>query len=138
MSSTFLGFDFGTKNIGVAVGQSVTKTATALPIIRVTKNNHWKNAIDKLITDWHPTALIVGIPMNTEGNKQEMTKTVHSFAQQLKNFFNLPVHEVNECLTTKTAREEIYSQGGYKALKKEPIDSIAAKLILESWMRTAD
>lgn len=131
---TFLGFDFGKKNIGVAIGQSITKTATPLAIIHVTKNNSWQNEIAKLIKTWKPDALIVGIPMNTDGTEQQMTKTVRNFAQQLRIFSNLPVYEANECLTTKSAREEIYLKGGYKALQKEDIDSFAAKLILEAWM----
>ena len=133
-SSTFLGFDFGLKNVGVAVGQSITKTATPLTIINATKDNNLWQQVAKLIETWHPDALIVGVPLNMDGTPQEMTKTARKFAQQLQISSGLPVYEVDERLTTKAAREEVYRQGGYKALQKKAIDSIAAQLILESWM----
>ena len=133
-NSTFLGFDFGMKNIGVAVGQNITKTATPLAIINASKEKILWQQITKLIKMWHPAALVVGIPLNMDGTPQEMTKAARQFAQQLQEFSGLPVHEVDERLTTKAAREKVYMQGGYKALQKEAIDSIAAQLILESWM----
>jgi putative holliday junction resolvase len=131
---TFLGFDFGLKNIGVAVGQSVTKTATPLTIINGSNDKVLWQQIAKLIKIWHPNALVVGVPLNMDGTAQEMTKVARQFAQQLQVFSGLVVHEMDERLTTKSAREEVYMQGGYKALQKEAIDSIAAQLILESWM----
>lgn len=133
-NSTFLGFDFGIKNIGVAVGQNITKTATPLMIIDASKEKAVEQQIIKLITAWRPSALIVGVPVNMDGTKQEMTKIARKFAQQLRELSNLPVYEVDERLTTKAAREEVYVRGGYKALQKAAIDSIAAQLILESWM----
>jgi len=134
-SFTFLGFDFGIKNVGVAVGQSITKTATPLTIINATKNNNLWKEVAKLIKTWRPDALVVGVPLNMDGTPQEMTKATRKFAQQLQMTSGLPVYEVDERLTTKAAREEVYRQGGYKALQKKTIDSIAAQIILESWMR---
>jgi len=131
---TFLGFDFGLKRIGIAVGQSVTMSATPLPIIKVQNTSHWKT-IAKLITTWKPCALIVGVPIDMEGSEQLITKLARRFAKQLYDQFHLPVHQVDERLTTKAAREKIYEIGGYKALQKAAIDSVAAGLILESWMR---
>ncbi|KPJ68201.1 MAG: Holliday junction resolvase [Coxiella sp. DG_40] len=133
-SLTFLGFDFGLKRIGIAVGQSITMSATPLSTINVRNTSHWK-AIAKLITTWKPHALIVGIPVNMDGSEQPITKQARRFAKQLYDQFHLPVHQVDERLTTKAAREKIYETGGYKALQKAAIDSIAAKLILESWIR---
>jgi putative holliday junction resolvase len=133
-NSTFLGFDFGTKNIGVAVGQNITKTATPLAIIDASKEKTLWQQIVKLIKAWHPSALIVGVPLNMDGTPQEMTKIARKFAQQLRELSGLSVCEVDERLTTKAAREEVYVHGGYKALQKAAIDSIAAQLILESWM----
>jgi putative Holliday junction resolvase len=131
---TFLGFDFGLKNIGVAVGQSVTKTATPLAIINGANDKILWQQIAKLIKTWHPNVLVLGVPLNMDGTAQEMTKAARQFAQQLQVFSGLPVYEMDERLTTKSAREKVYMQGGYKALQKEAIDSIAAQLILESWM----
>ena len=73
-SFTFLGFDFGMKNIGVAVGQSITKTATPLTIINATNDNNLWQEVAKFIKTWHPDALIVGVPLNMDGTPQEMTK----------------------------------------------------------------
>jgi putative Holliday junction resolvase len=131
---TFLGFDYGLKRIGVAVGQSVTRTASPLAIIKAKNGIPDWEAIAKLIVIWHPQALIVGVPVNPDGTNQEMTAHARRFAKQLHTHYHLPIHEVDERLTTKTAREEIYKKGGYNALQKEAIDSIAAKLILETWM----
>jgi len=131
---TFLGFDFGLKRIGVAVGQSVTITASPLSIIKAQNGIPDWEEIAKLIATWQPKALIVGVPVNPDGTNQEITERARCFARQLHKYYHLPVHEVDERLTTKTAREEIYKKGGYKALQKEAIDSIAAKLILEAWM----
>jgi putative Holliday junction resolvase len=131
---TFIGFDFGLKRIGAAVGQSVTMSATPLSIIKVQGVSHWK-AITKLIETWKPNALIVGIPVSMDGLEQPITKHARRFAKQLYDLFHLPVYQVDERLTTKAAREKIYEIGGYKALQKTAIDSVAAGLILESWMR---
>ncbi len=70
-----------------------------------------------------------------DGSEQFITKFARRFAKQLSDRFHLPVHQVDERLTTKAAREKIYETGGYKALQKAAIDSVAAGLILESWMR---
>lgn len=131
----FLGFDFGMRNIGTAVGQLVTKTATPLKIILAKNGTPNWDEVGKLIKEWNPDALVVGIPFDMDGNEIErITKAAQKFLQELKKHFNLPTYAADERLTTKAARERIYESGGYKALQKTPIDSIAAKLILEGWM----
>jgi putative Holliday junction resolvase len=132
---TVLGFDFGLKRIGVAVGQSITKSATPLAILNTKAGMPPWDDIAELINKWQPDALIVGIPINMDETEQEITKFAQNFAHQLRKRYNLPVHIIDERLTTKAAREEVYIKGGYKALQKEAIDSIAAKLIVEDWMR---
>lgn len=129
----FICFDFGTRNIGVAVGQKITKTASPQPIIRA-KNGipNW-HEVDKLIKKWNPNALVVGVPVNLKGEEYATTHAARAFIASLRDRYDLPVYEAEERLTTKAARSEIYERGGYKALQNEPIDSIAAKLILEGW-----
>lgn len=133
----YLGFDFGTRNIGVAVGQMITATATPLPILRARNGvpTDWQH-VAALLKKWRPDALIVGIPLKLDDSECEgVTEKARAFVAALREHFNLPVHTVDERLTTKAAREFIYDNfGGYKALQKEPIDSFAAKIILESWM----
>lgn len=130
----FLAFDFGTKNIGVAVGQKITKSATALAPLQAHKGiPNWK-AIDNLIKNWQPAALVVGIPYKLDGDDLSVTRAAKKFVIQLKKRYSLPVHAAEEQLTTKAARAEIFSRGGYKALQNEPVDSVAAKIILEGWL----
>jgi putative holliday junction resolvase len=130
----YLAFDFGTKNIGVAVGQKVTRSATVLPPLSAKKGiPHWEE-LDNLIKNWQPTALIIGIPYKLNGSELKVTKLVRKFMERLKKRYQLPIYTSEEQLTTKIAREEIFARGGYKALQNESIDSTAAKIILEDWM----
>lgn len=130
----YLAFDFGMRNIGVAVGQRITKTATALTIL-LAKNGvpNWQE-ISQLIKHWRPTALVVGVPLHMDGREQQITAAAKNFIEELRKHFALPVYAAEERLTTKSAREQIFSSGGYKALQQEPIDSLAAKIILEGWL----
>ncbi|MGE3921288.1 MAG: Holliday junction resolvase RuvX [Gammaproteobacteria bacterium] len=133
-SGTYLSFDFGTKKIGVAVGQTLTKTATPLPKISAKNPSQVWEHIAKLIQEWQPIALVVGLPLNMDGTEQRITTLTRTFINELKNRFQKEVYEVDERLTTRAARSDIFDSGGYKALQKNDIDSIAAKIILESWL----
>lgn len=133
-SEILLGFDFGMKRIGVAVGQTVTKTARPLTIIKATDGKPQPDALKKLIKIWRPSALIVGIPLNMDGTEQKVTHAARTFADMLRKEFQLPVHEVDERLTTKAARENMFEEGGYKALQNGQVDSVAAQLILQNWL----
>ncbi|OGT08183.1 MAG: Holliday junction DNA helicase RuvA [Gammaproteobacteria bacterium GWE2_37_16] len=132
-NSIFLGVDFGTKRIGIATGQRITSTATPLTTLYA-KNGvpNWFD-LDEIVAKWRPVALIVGVPIDLDGSEHRTTKLARRFAAILRNRYQMPVYEVNEQLTTKTAKERVFSAGGYKALRQEKMDSIAAKLILEGW-----
>lgn len=133
---TYMGFDFGLRHIGVAVGQMVTKTASPLPIV-MAKNGvpNWQE-VKKIIDSWKPKALVVGTPLQMDDREFTIiTKMAEDFAVELNRRFSIPVHVIDEKLTTKAAREYIYDNFGYKALQKQPIDSFAAKIILESWFQ---
>lgn len=132
----FLGFDFGTRNIGVAVGQMITKTATPLNLIRAKNGTPNWQEIAELIANWQPQALIVGVPRHLDGTPHKITELARKFIEHLKQESPLPVYEAEERLTTKAARAAIYADGGYKALQKKNIDSAAAVLILEEWMKS--
>ncbi|HSW69155.1 MAG TPA: Holliday junction resolvase RuvX [Gammaproteobacteria bacterium] len=129
-----LGFDFGLKRIGVAVGQTVTETARPLLTLKASSGAPDWNSLQKLIKTWQPDALIVGIPLNMDGSEQAITEAARQFARQLKERFKLPVYEMDERLSTKDARERLFSEGGYKALQKAQVDSVAAQLILQNWL----
>ena len=132
---TLLGFDFGMRSIGVAVGQTLTKTATPLTAIKANYGMpHWEQ-IDKLIASWKPKAIVVGEPLSEAGLALDVTKEARQFAQALKKRYNLPVYQINEHLTTIEARAQIFSKNGYKALKKSAVDAKSAQLILEDWLK---
>lgn len=128
-----IAFDFGLKNIGVAVGENILKKGRALKKISA-KNGYpnWNN-IKKLLKTWQPKILIVGLPLNIDGTKQDITKKAEKFAYLLKCKFNIFVNLHDERLSTKEARSLIFKESGYKSLKKEKIHSVAAVIILESW-----
>lgn len=133
-SDILLGFDFGMKRIGVAVGQTVTKTARPLTVIKATEGKPQLDALAKLIKTWRPSALVVGIPLNMDGTEQAVTIAARGFAELLRDKFQLPVYEMDERLTTKAARESLFEEGGYKALQNGQVDPVAAQLILENWL----
>lgn len=132
-SDILLAFDFGTKRIGVAVGQTVTKTARPLATLSAKEGQpQWKE-VDNLIKTWRPNALVVGIPLNMDGTEQPLTQAAKKFANALRKHYQLPVHGIDERLTTRDARDQVFTKGGYKALQNKQIDSVAAQLILETW-----
>lgn len=123
--NTLLCFDYGTKRIGVAVGQSLTGTASPLDIVRVYNNKPDWNAIEKIIENWKPDAIVVGIPLQMNNEQQEMTLAADKFARQLEGRFNLPVYGIDERLSTFEAEQ--------RTNKKTSIDDVAAQAILETW-----
>lgn len=135
-NSIFLGIDFGMHHIGIASGQKITATATPLQIILANHGEpHWAD-LDSVIATWSPAALIVGVPTKLDGTPHRMTRAARNFIGKLEKRYKLPVYGVNEQLTTKSAKEQVFTAGGYKALQKEKLDSIAAKLILEGWLNS--
>jgi len=128
-----LGFDFGTRRIGVAIGQGITQTARPLKPILVREAGIPWLEVQRLIKEWGPTSLLVGIPLNMDGSEQAITALAREFAEELHHRFNLPIYEVDERLTTKEAKAQIFEQYGYKGLVGSSVDSYAAKLIIETW-----
>ena len=133
MTQTVLAFDFGTNSIGCAVGQSITGTAQGLPAFKAQDGIPNWDEIGKVINEWKPNVLVIGLPLNMDGTEQPLTQRAKKFANRLHGRFAIPIVLHDERLTTVEARSEIFSRGGYKALKKGKVDSISACLILESW-----
>lgn len=131
----YIGFDFGYKRIGVAVGQQLTGGASPLSTISAKLGvPNWEH-IQTVINQWRPTAFIVGLPTCIDGTEQYTTAAARSFANQLKKRFSLPVHFVDERLSTVEARERLYAKGGYRKIKQSEVDSVAACIILEQWLQ---
>jgi putative holliday junction resolvase len=133
--NVLLGFDFGTKHIGVAIGQTITQSARALTSLKAAHGIPKWELVDALIKTWLPDALVVGIPLNMDGTEQHLTCLAKKFADLLRERYQLPVYDMDERLTTVAAKEQLFAQGGYKALDKKNIDSLAAQLILQNWLK---
>ncbi|MDY0626052.1 Holliday junction resolvase RuvX [Pasteurella multocida] len=133
MGMTVLAFDFGTKSIGCAVGQSITGTAQALPAFKAQDGIPNWDAIGKCLAEWQPDRVVVGLPLNMDGSEQDLTVRARKFAHRLHGRFGVAVELQDERLTTTEARAKIFGRGGYKALNKSKVDGISACLILESW-----
>jgi putative Holliday junction resolvase len=129
-AETLLAFDYGEKNIGVAVGQTLTGTANPLETIRVTRSHPDWNAISRIVKAWQPDALVVGLPLNMDGTEQRVTRRARRFGNQLFGRYQLPVHLVDERLTTREARDRLASEG--RAGSDD--HPVAAQIILESWL----
>jgi putative Holliday junction resolvase len=133
---TVIAFDFGMKSIGVAVGQAITMTASPLQAIKAQDGiPNWEN-LTKILTQWEPDALLVGLPLNMDGTQQPITASVKRFVGRLKHRYNLPVFMHDERLSTVDAKSKLFELGGYKKLSKEKVDSVSACLIYESWVFT--
>jgi putative Holliday junction resolvase len=121
---TFLSFDFGTRRVGVASGNAVTGTASPLTTIALDGEARFA-AIGRLIDEWQPDALVVGVPRHPDGAPHDNTQRAQRFARQLAGRFRRPVHEVDERYTTTEAR----------SLGAADADAAAAALILEQFLR---
>lgn len=127
---TLLGFDFGPRKIGVAVGQKVTGSASALTTIRSRRDKPDWERIGQLVGEWRPQAAVVGLPFNMDDTEGEVAPGARRFARQLQGRFGLEVHLVDERLTSLEAQRQL----GKGATSREAIDAMAAKLILETWL----
>ena len=130
---TLLGFDFGEKRIGIAVGQSLTGSVTPLTTLSAIRQKPDWAGIEALIKEWQPDRLIVGLPLHMDGSEQDMTQRAKRFGNQLKGRYNLPVEWMDERLSSDEA-ERILQQRGAKRSDKKDIDKLAAALILQSWL----
>lgn len=127
---TLLAFDYGKKRIGVAVGQTLTATASPLETVPVMRSAPDWDAISRLIETWRPDALVVGDPLNMDGSEQTLTRDARRFGRQLRGRFHLPVHAADERLSTVEARSRLAEHG---RLDRED-HPVAAQIILETWL----
>ena len=120
---SFLAFDFGTRRVGVAAGNSLTRQATPLRTIAAEGNERFA-AIARLIAEWQPDALIVGVPVHPDGTPHDNTRRAQRFARQLHGRFGLPVIEVDERYSTTEAA----------ASGARDLDAASAAIILEQYL----
>jgi len=133
---TVLAFDFGTKSIGVAIGQEVTGTAAPLEALTARDGIPDWDKIQKIYDEWQPHIVVVGLPLNMDGTSQTMTERAQKFANRLHGRFKTPVTTYDERLSTADARATLFELGGYKKLTKGKVDSVSACLIFTSWFES--
>lgn len=134
-----LGFDFGTRCIGVAVGNRLSGVRPLTTLGNGGNQPDWQR-LDALIADWRPAALIVGLPLKIDGSEQAMSRAARGFADELRRRYDLSVHLVDERHTSSEAAHRFAEQRAEgKARRKDAaaIDAVAAQIILESWFAQA-
>lgn len=134
-AQTILAFDFGLRQIGVAVGNSLLGTTQALAILRAKDGIPDWGQLDSLLAEWQPDLLVVGDPLNMDGSQSELGERAAKFGRRLHGRFGLPVVNVDERLTSFEAKQQLEEEGHSGDYKAKPADSIAAELILQSWLR---
>tara|TARA_B110000444_G_C18777232_1_gene565573 strand:+ start:113 stop:535 length:423 start_codon:yes stop_codon:yes gene_type:complete len=130
-----LAFDYGLKHIGVAIGNSQFETSKALAILRSKDGTPVWIEIEKLISEWKPDLLLVGLPLNMDGSDSAMSARANKFGRRLQGRFNLKVKMIDERLSSREAKSFLKEKGHRGDYHKNPADSVAAQLILDSWFR---
>jgi putative Holliday junction resolvase len=134
-----LGFDFGLRRIGVAVGQAMTGTASRLQTVRNGRQPDWA-AIDTLLERWQPQALLVGLPLGAEGDETPMSSAARRFGRELEQRYGLAVHYADERLSSRAAEArfaELRASGELRRKNADQLDAISAQIILENWLQSA-
>ena len=133
IQGTVLAFDFGEKRIGVAMGETMLKLAHPLQTIESEKNDEKFAAIEKLLAEWRPSLLVVGLPTFLDGSSHELTHLAKKFAQRLEGRFRLPVAMIDERLSSAEAAQRLAETGIRGRAQKEFLDACAAQTILQSY-----
>ncbi len=136
LTGTIFGFDFGTRRIGVAVGETLTQQAHPLTVIQGEANDDRFAAIEKLIQEWRPAGFVVGLPTHMDGAEHEMTARSRRFGQQLNGRFGLPVEFADERLSSFDAEIQLREAGKNAKAARKHLDAVAAQLILQTWFDT--
>ncbi|AHF00665.1 Holliday junction resolvase [Thiomicrospira aerophila AL3] len=140
LSGSLLGFDYGLARIGVAIGQTISDTATPLCVLKNRDGQVNWDDISALITEWQPVGLVVGLPLRLNGEEQPFTQNARKFAQRLGGRYNLPVFLIEEQLSSIEAEQRLRAQSGGKKnhTRHNPLlDAHAAQILLTNWLETA-
>ena len=130
-----MAFDYGTRQIGVAVGQTLTGNAEPLTNLRARDGVPDWDQLARLIREWEPNVLVVGLPLNMDGSASDMSERAARFARRLNGRFLLPVETVDERLSTFEAKQHLKDQGRTpSSYRDDPVDSLAAALLLQTWL----
>ena len=133
-----LGFDFGLRRIGVAIGQTTTHTASSLETVSHGREPDWI-AIARLVKEWKPATLLVGLPLGPDGEETDMSKTARRFGAALQKRFSIEVAYADERLSSRAAEDRFAElRAGGRARRKDAsqLDAMAAQIILENWLQS--
>ena len=130
---TVLAFDLGLKRTGIASGELSIGIAHPLSVVQADSTDARLDAIAKLIVEWQPVLLVLGLPTHADGSEHEMTRVAKNFARKLESRFNLPVFLVDERHTSAAAESELHARGIHGRKNKALTDAVAAQLILQGF-----
>lgn len=133
-----LAFDFGLRRIGVAVGQGTTFTASALQTVSHAQKPDWAS-IDRLVKEWQPRLLLVGLPLGAEGEETDMSRAARAFGKSLRKRYALEVAFADERLSSRAAESRFAEQRAAGTLRRKDsgqLDAMAAQIILENWLQS--
>jgi len=131
---TVMAFDFGLRQIGVAFGNCLLATTQPLPILRARDGVPEWRALEALIEEWRPDLLLVGDPLNMDGSESKLCVQAGKFARRLHGRLGLEVAMVDERLSSFEAKHNSREQGHRGDFRRQPVDSLAAELILRTWL----
>lgn len=135
-SQRVLAFDFGARQIGVACGQTLTRSAQPVSVLRARDGQPDWTVVAGLISDWQPSLLLVGLPLNMDDSESDLCIRARKFGKRLHGRFGLPVVMVDERLSTREAKS--LGVRGERDYRKNPVDALAAQIICESWLSDPD
>ena len=139
-SIVLIGFDFGTKKIGVAIAQTITKTATPMPAIKMINGQPRWNELDAIISDYKPNKAIIGLPDSKNQQTIKLIEKIKISSSALEKKYTIPTILINEGFSTQMAKQELKEKRNSGILKnrikKGQADSTAAKIILEQWLQS--
>lgn len=135
-AGTYLGFDVGGRRLGVAVGESVAGTARALTVLPCDRGTPDWERLRALIAEWRPAALVVGVPRHADGTDSDSTALAERLARRLEDRFGLPVHRIDERLSSREAAARLAAAGRPVRGRRDRgrLDPVAAQVILETWL----
>ena len=127
MAELIMGFDFGTSKIGVAVGQKITASATPIGKVNATDGKPDWSQLDMIVGEWQPCLFVVGLPLNMDDSKNDITRAAERFGKRLVGRYKIPFEMIDERLSTFEAKQN----------QTQDVDATAARLILETWLSQA-
>jgi putative Holliday junction resolvase len=133
VSGTLIGFDFGERRIGVAVGETSTRIANPLGAIEERANEERFRAIGRIVDEWQPVGFVVGLPRHSDDSEHAVAKLAEKFARRLASRYHLPVEFIDETLTSAIAESEL-REIRTRASRKSDVDALAAAMILQSYL----